>query len=168
MIEMGFSCSCERLSSISVGKRAKNTKIEWLAPNETSMTLARTTVVVKRPAPKRAPTEMKTPDVSAAAENDATTSGDPLANARRVTPASVCESLNSSASRSRLGVKYFSAVDFRKMKTRKIITIYSGFLLHLRRRRTPKTNGLYSKLKMNSNDMEPASKEPGKKDCERN
>jgi hypothetical protein len=78
-------------------------------------------VVVKRPAPKRAPTEIKTPEVSEAAEKDATTSGEPFAKASNVTPASVWESLNSSASLSRFGVKYFSAVVLRKMKTKEII-----------------------------------------------
>lgn len=52
-------------------------------------------VVLKRPDPKRAPIDMKMPSVSAPAENEAMTSGAPLENASKVTPATVSGRLRS-------------------------------------------------------------------------
>ena len=80
-------------------------------------TTADTTPVTKRPDPTKAPTEKNIPPPSLpAADIEARTSGAPFPKARSVTPANDSENFNVSATFSKAGDKYPSAVDPNMLK----------------------------------------------------
>lgn len=88
------------------------------------MTFARTIVLTKTAAPNSPPTLMNTPDCSEAAESEEMMSGEPFARASSVIPMIVWERPSSWPRWRKLGVRYFSAVDFRKTKRKKTIKIF--------------------------------------------